>query len=178
MEVLRAHASLMQQTGFSIMGVLFSHQIFSLLDESLSSLYCYLKWDIDFKKSLWNLNKTMNLFSRKPKKISACRTCFYKNLQFLTTKAHHRQRTFSPPLPSLEFLKGCPPLNWPKPNGKLWWVKRRVLVGFQEPKPKTFLAFNVYKVIKWVTMALKLYLWLKKQCKTYLFFLANAPTPG
>ena len=39
--------SLLQQAGFPIMGVLPSHQIFSPPHKSLSSPYCYLKWDID-----------------------------------------------------------------------------------------------------------------------------------
>ena len=43
-------ASLPHQAGFPIMGALPSHQIFSPLQESLSSPYCYLKWDIDVNK--------------------------------------------------------------------------------------------------------------------------------
>ena len=36
---------LLQQAVFPIMGALPSHQIFSSPHESLSSPYCYLKWD-------------------------------------------------------------------------------------------------------------------------------------
>ena len=44
-------ASLPQKTGFSIVGALPSHQIFSPPHESYSP-YCYLKWDIEVKNKL------------------------------------------------------------------------------------------------------------------------------
>ena len=51
--LLEGDVSLPQQAGFPIMRALPSDQIFSCPHESLSSPYCYLKWDIDVnKKSL------------------------------------------------------------------------------------------------------------------------------
>ena len=43
-------ASLRQRSGFPIMGALPSPQIFSPPYESLSSPYCYPKWDTDVNK--------------------------------------------------------------------------------------------------------------------------------
>ena len=57
----------------------------------------------------------------------------------------------------------------------------RALVGFLGVKPYKLLVFNVFKAIKWFTMALKiLYSWPKKiyQFIHNLFFLTNIPTPG
>ena len=49
--------SLLQQAGFPIMGVLPSHQILFPLHESLSSPYCYLKWDTKLINSQGDVKK-------------------------------------------------------------------------------------------------------------------------
>ena len=46
---------LLQQARFPIMGALPSHQIFSSPHESLSSPYCYLKWDTKWINSEENV---------------------------------------------------------------------------------------------------------------------------
>ena len=76
-------ASLPQQAAFLIMGALPSHQIFSPPHESLSSPYCYLKWDIDVNKKELKFDPQSELILKGTlRKFSTCGAYFHENLQF------------------------------------------------------------------------------------------------
>ena len=123
--------SLLQRAGFPIMGALASHQIFSPPLESFSSPYCCPKWDTKWINSQGDIFYLWRVFF--------LRIC--------------NSKTFNP-LPSTEFLGEChQPTEqtlMENPGGS----RKEPWLGFRRQNP-FFLLFNVLKVIKWVTMALK-----------------------
>ena len=112
---------------FSHYGTLPSHQIFSSPPESLSSPYCYLKWDTKWINSQGDVKKTFCLLG-----------------VFLWEFAIQKLL-----IPSLQQIsRGMSPIYWTNlagPGKSLGWVSGFGL-GFGS---------NVFKAIKWVTMALK-----------------------
>ena len=91
-------ASLPQQAGSPIMGVLPSYQIFSPTLKSLSSPYCYLKWHIDVNKKELKFESQNELILKGTlRNFLPVKPFFYEICNL---------KTFSP-LPSTEFLVEC-----------------------------------------------------------------------
>ena len=105
--------SFFQQACFSIMGALPSYHIFFPPHESLNSPI--VTWNGTLKSKnvikIWT-TKWVN-FQGNLKIFSVCGA-------FMTTKAHCRQKTFSPPFNRI--FRGMSSLYRPNPNGNPWWV--------------------------------------------------------
>ena len=116
---------------FPLWGLFLPFKFFPL-PMSLSSPYCYLKWD-----TKWiNSQETLKKFSAR----IFMRIC--------------NSKTFNP-LPSTEFLAECHQPTEQTLMENSGGSRIEHLVGFQEAKPNSFLFFSVFKAMKWVTITLK-----------------------